>query len=352
MSIKDLISDSYCTVHPYEGIDSVENELINNDYVVVSQNDQYIGILTPCDIIRRPHKIVIDCLTEKEHVSPDDNIKDVLVKFSKNKCIALPVFSNNDFIGIVEKHKLFDKLENKINDLYNKSVISEKIKFSFLCSLSHEIRTPLNGLLGFLEIIERIEPGDFVKDGKSSCEIVRVCADKFLSVMNDLIDFSMLTSGENINISREPVFPTEVFNDIKEFFDTSSAILRREVSIVSVSSDPSFNFSSDRKRIRQIIYHLIDNSVKYTTDGFVKFGFNHDDHSVLFYVKNSGRIINDEEKETMFNFFRRRTDFEPRHTDGIGFGLPLVKELAGLLGGKIDFVSDADETTFYVTLPL
>ena len=142
---------AFSTVLPFVGINSVEKALLKNEYlVVINNNKEFQGILTPFDLIKRPHNIVIDCLTEKEHVSADETITSVFDKFKKNHCSALPVFKENRFIGIVEKHNIIDELRIKTNELYDRSIISHNVKNSFLNNLAHEIRTPLNGVLGFL----------------------------------------------------------------------------------------------------------------------------------------------------------------------------------------------------------
>lgn len=353
MEIKNHISNSYQTIHPYEGILSIEGKLLEKEYlVVINDDDEYLGILTPCDLIKRPHKIVIDCLTEKEHISTDETIMSVLDKFNKNQCLALPVFQEDKFIGIIEKFDLINKLKLKINELYDKSIISQNVKSFFLSNLSHEIRTPLNGILGFLEIISNLNTEDSKVDRESYCDIIRSCADRFLLIMNDLIDLSLINSGDDIKVLRENVKIEGLFSDLKEFFKTSSSIINKEVSIHYVNPDTSLTILSDEKRIKHILYHLIDNAIRFSNDGIVKFGYEIENQNIVFFVTNQGPQINEEKRDKIFEAFYKQDTINNEISNSLGIGLPLVKKMSELLGGKIDFASNETETTFYVSLPL
>jgi len=352
MEIKNCISNSFQTVQPYEGIHMIEGMLLEKEYLVVIDDDKYLGILTTCDLVKHPHKIVIDCLTEKEHISSDETIISVLDKFKKNQCSALPVFQENRFVGIIEKYGLINELKLKINDLYNKALISENVKSAFLSNLSHEIRTPLNGLLGFLEIVSKLNPEEFKVEGESHCDIIRSCADRFLLIMNDLIDLSLIDSGDDIKILRENIRIEDLFSDLKEFFETASSILNKKVSIQYINPDTSLTILSDGKRIKHILYHLIDNAIKFSNDGKVKFGYEIKNQNIVFFVTNNGSQISKGEKNNMFKAFYKQYTRNDEISDGLGLGLPLVKKMSELLGGTVDFVSNETETTFYVTLPL
>jgi signal transduction histidine kinase len=352
MEIKEYISYVYQTVNPYVGIHSIEEILIKNEYVVVIENDNYIGILTPCDLIKRPHKIVIDCLTEKKHISSNDTLLSVLDKFDNNQCSALPVFHEDRFVGVIEKHDLINKLKQKINELYSKSIISQNLKSAFIHNLSHEIRTPLNGLLGFLDLVSNIKTKENIADEKQNNKIIRSCADRFLLVMNDLIDLSLINSGDNIKIFKENFKIEEIFSDLKEFFETSELILNKKTSIQYINPDISFNILSDRKKIKHILYHLIDNAVKFSNDGKVNFGYEKEDKNIVFFVINNGSQISEEIKDKIFEDFYKQSNFDNEFSDGIGIGLSIVKKLSELLGGKVDFKTNKTETTFYITLPL
>lgn len=352
MLIRNYISDLYPTVHPFDGVNSIEEKLLKKNYLVVIDEDgEFQGILVPCDLIKRPHKIVIDCLTEKEHISADETIISVLDKFEKNQCSVLPVFQEKKFIGIILKYYLLNSLKNEINELQNKLIISQNAKSSFLSNLSHEIRTPLNGLLGFLEIISKLDIEDFKTNGEKHYNIVTKCADRFLLIMNDLIDLALINSGDNIKIEKENVKIENIFFDLKEYFETKEPVLNKELSIHYTNPDTSLVIFSDGKKIRRILYHLIDNAIKFSNNNKVIFGYKLEFQNIVFFVTNQGSQIHEDKKMKIFEVFEKQDFYNGKLVSGLGIGLPLIKKLSELLEGKVDFETNGTQTTFFFTIP-
>lgn len=349
MEIKVYISDLYPIVAPYKGINSIEDMLLENEYLVVIDIDEYIGILTPRDLIKHPHKIVIDCLTAKEHIMADDTVISVFDKFRRNKCSVLPVFHENKFIGIIEKNTLINKLKSQVNQLYDNLIISQNLKLSFLNSLSHEIRTPLNGVLGFLEIMSDFDIEDFKANGELHYNIIKKSADRFLLVMNDLVDLSLIHSGDKIKITNESVTIETIFSDLKELFEASTSSSNKDVSVQYINPEASMTICSDRKKIEHILYHLIDNAIKFSTEGKVKFGYETNNENIIFFVTNNGHF-HDEKAQIFEAFYKQGNNKE--YSEGLGIGLALVKKMTELLEGTVDYFTTETETTFNVTLPL
>jgi len=350
MEIEKHILNSYPAVNPFTATISLEEKILEKGYVVIiDDNNKFQGVLTTCDLIKRPHKLVIDCLTEKEHLSADESIISALDKFKNNQCSAMPVFKENNFIGIVEKQNILENLKAKITELHNKSVISQNVKTAFLNNLSHEIRTPLNGLLGFIEIISALD----TKDVKTEKKIIRKCADRFLLIMNDLIDLAVIDSGDDIKIEREKVSIENIFSDLQEYFETAISISDENISIHNVNPDSSFVIFSDGKKIKQILYHLIDNAIKFSNDNStVTFGFEIKNQNIVFFVTNKGTQITEERKKNIFDAFNKQYNHNNKLVSGLGIGLSLVKRLSELLKGKVDFVTNEIQTTFFCTIPL
>lgn len=349
MELKDCISDLYPRVEPCKEINSIVESLLENEYLVVINNNEYVGILTPWDLIKRPYKIVIDCLTDKEHILDDDTISSVFDKFSRNKSLVLPVFRGNEFIGIIEKNNLINKLKNQVSQLCESLVISQNFKASFLDNLSHEIRTPLNSVLGFLEVMSDFDIEDFKVSGDAYHGIIKRNADRFLLVMNDLVDLSLIDSGDKIKITKERVTIESIFSDVKELFEASQSVSNKEVSVQYINPDTSLTICSDRKKIKHILYHLIDNAIKFSTKGTINYGYTHDFQNVVFFVTN-GSILSDDEGQIFEEFYKQSKS--DKYPEGLGIGLTLVKKMTALLGGTVAYSGTETETTFNVTLPL
>jgi len=355
MEIEKYILNSYATVNPFTATILLEEKLLEKGYVVViDEENEFHGILTTCDLIKRPHKLVIDCLTEKEHLSADESIISGLDKFKSNQCPAMPVFKKNKFIGVVERQKVVDELKIEINKLYKKSIISQKVKQSFLSNLSHEVRTPLNGLLGFLELISNLSIED--KKSKKNAQynnIIKKSADRFLLILNDLIDLALLNSGDNLAVEIDKVSIENIFSDLKEYFEIAISLSNRKISINYLNPDSSFIFWSDEKKIKHILYHLIDNAIKFSdNNNKVTFGYKTENQNIVFFVKNNCIQIPKDKREQIFEIFEKQNYHNNELTEGLGIGLPLVKKLAELLNGKIELVSNEAQTTFFCTIPL
>ena len=131
MKIDEFVLSSYPRVSPYAGVNTIEDILLSKRYVIAIENDEFYGILSPYDLIKRPKKIVIDCLTAKEKLSLGDSVIHALNKLSESNSPALPVFNENIFIGILEKEYLIEKIKLEVLDLYEQSKISYNLKDSF-----------------------------------------------------------------------------------------------------------------------------------------------------------------------------------------------------------------------------
>jgi signal transduction histidine kinase len=354
MDIKKYISNNYPTVKPFEGIRSVENELLEYKYLVVIDNDNnFHGILTTSDIIIHPHKIVIDCVTKKESITVDDTIVSALEKFYSNKSLVLPVMKGDDFIGVIEKNQILKSLEMKANELYDKSLISEKAKKYFLNNLSHEIRTPLNGMLGFIDIVSQLNANDIEINDEFSKSIQKSAA-HFLLVMGDLVELSFLHAGDKISMQKDKVDIVKILTELKDYFDELSLLQDKKLTVVYSNSESSFYVYTDGKKLKHILYHLINNAMKFSEDSKVTYGFelNHNEKNVLFFVKNKDSNIDQKDAQKMFDIFEKQENIGNELNFGLGIGLPLVKSLTELLGGHIKMEIENKEISFFVKIPI
>jgi signal transduction histidine kinase len=354
MVLKNYLSNIYPTVGPFEGINSVENLLLENQYLVVVDDDNnYHGILTTSDVIKRPHKIVIDCITKKESLEVVDTVAFALEKFYSSHSFVLPVMSGSDFIGVIEKKEILRGLEAKVNKLYDKSLISERAKKSFLNNLSHEIRTPLNGILGFLDIITELNAGDFTIEKEYFSESVKKSADHFLMLMNDLVELSLFHAGEKLSIRKANVDIVEILTELKDFFSELLLFQNRKATFVYLNSESSFRIYTDGNKLKQILYHLINNAIKFSEDNKVTFGFelNPNEKNISFLVKNKDSKISQKDIVEMFDVFEKQENIGKELNFGLGIGLPLVKSLTDLLGGQIKVETKNEEISFIVNIP-
>ncbi len=123
MRIKHLVKQSFQTTHAHAGIDSIEKRLRDNSFLVVFDRGSFLGILRSSDIIESPHKLVIDCLHDKPRVAFEQDIQSVIGLMKESRNLVLPVFKDDEFIGVVTQAAITDYLLEYHNEL--KQVISE-----------------------------------------------------------------------------------------------------------------------------------------------------------------------------------------------------------------------------------
>ena len=353
MNTKSYVTESYSIVHPYSSIRSIENELATKEYLVVIDEDcSFHGILTVKDLIERPHKIVIDCITKKEHITTGETTSSFLNKFDRNSCFVLPLFHENKFIGVIEKRTIIERLKTKVKELHDSSLISYNVKKAFLNNLSHEVRTPLNGLIGFLEVISLLDEDKVTKNSKQYYSLVSRSADRFLQIMDNIIDLALIDSDNNLNLNKEDILIEKMFQDFADYFSTANSLHDTETSIQYTNPDPSFIFHSDKKKLMHILFHLIDIAIKFSNSKTILFGYKKRDNTIDFFITSNNTNISKKDRQEISEVFDNDVQNDNFTLRGLGIDLPLIKKLAELLGGEINFSTDELETTFICNLPL
>nr|WP_319999754.1 histidine kinase dimerization/phospho-acceptor domain-containing protein [uncultured Draconibacterium sp.] len=352
MNIEKYISDTYPVVTPYEGTNSVTPKLLEQCYlVVIDDQNKYCGILTPTDIIERPHKLVIDCIGKKECLSLNDTTLTAIKKFRDTHCSVLPVINEKKLVGVVDKNKILTNYESIINDLYNKSLISHKAKSLFIKNLSHEIRTPLNGVLGFIDIIVDLDTNNTEK--KDISKLIKKSADRFLFIMDDLVELSLLDAGDNIALEKNNIIIDDIFQELKDYFSELVQLQNKPFTITISNPDLRQKIITDRKKLKHILFHLIDNAIKFSDDNNIVYGYKIEKENwIEFFVKNRSQQVPDEIKAKMFEFFEKQETVGKEINFGLGIGLSLVKKITEALGGeaKVEFIKD--EIACYFSLPI
>ncbi|HUV51070.1 MAG TPA: PAS domain S-box protein [Anaerolineae bacterium] len=122
MKVKHLLEKMFQRAGPYAGIESIEKRLGDNSFLVVLDGDSFLGILTPSDIIKSPHQLVIDCVHDMPCVDHDQDVELVLMVMKETRDSVLPVFKGDEFIGVVTSATITDYLSEYHNEL--KQVIS------------------------------------------------------------------------------------------------------------------------------------------------------------------------------------------------------------------------------------
>jgi len=225
-------------------------------------------------------------------------------------------------------------------------------KSEFLANMSHEIRTPLNGIVGILQLLESMELSG---DVKKFVELAGTSADRLNGLLSDILDLARIESGKLV-IKAAPFDPEELRVSTLGLFAPTSGSKGLRLEFI-LSPDLPDKLVGDESRLRQVLFNLVGNSIKFTQTGFVRVDVNPvpgcSSSQILFCVSDSGPGIPDHQLDGIFSAFVQGENSYVRNHQGAGLGLAIVKRIVGLMGGCLCVDSSEKGTVmcFSIALP-
>lgn len=243
------------------------------------------------------------------------------------------------------------------NDELQKSMLkaeeSDRLKSAFLANMSHEIRTPMNAIIGFSSLLNNSDLT--LEKQKYFSQIIRKRSADLLKIIDDILDIS------KIEVNQILLQPTkgsirELLNEVFEYSLTKAEIdskLDVHISLVNQAVDAD-EITTDFGRLKQVLFNLIENALKFTKQGTIEIGCKmKDSKELLFYVKDTGTGISKENQTKIFERFQQAHNAMDSSFGGTGLGLTISKGLIELLGGSIWVDSELDKgSCFCFTTPL
>lgn len=230
---------------------------------------------------------------------------------------------------------------------------ANEAKSSFLANISHEIRAPMNAIIGFSNLLF-----DETKDmnSKKYLNSIKIAGNSLLALINDILDLSKIESGKlNINYSYCNLY--EIINEFNDLFYPK--IIEKNIQLIFDNEiNSKYEFFLDEVRIKQILYNLIGNAIKFTEEGYVKisteiyFEMENWTASINIRISDTGIGIPMEQKEKIFESFTQQDGQDNRKYGGTGLGLTISKKLTQLFGGDL-ILENSNEfgSTFMMSLP-
>lgn len=236
---------------------------------------------------------------------------------------------------------LLRKREDDLHAAKEAAESANRAKDEFLANISHEVRTPLNGVMGMLQVLRETKVDE---EQKSILDTALQSSRNLLRVLNDLLDFIKVGSGK-MELLEEPF-------DLEPFVKQSTELFQMQVEQKDIKLtyhvDPIARgkYLGDVGRIRQVVFNLLGNAIKFTPAGSIRIEVYTLPHPLgnfsrlFFSIEDSGIGIPEDKIDYVFDSFTQVDGSLSREHQGTGLGLPIVKKLVSLMSGNIVLESE------------
>ncbi len=310
----------------------------------------------------------LDKLTKEVKSVEMDNIKKIDPVTENKNQLSVFVDAFNDLLERLKGYKeqvqynhknLEKKVKSRTKELetaLEEVKVMKEVKEQFLSNISHEIRTPLNGIIGFSDILEN-HLDLSVEDRVSYASELKSSAKNLLKVLNNIIDLSKLNTNKitfhfgNFNLK-------DMTNDLLMMF--SSQAKEKNIDLkFEYEEDLLENIYFDEQRLRQALFNIIHNAVKFTKKGFIKLSVRTEGKSstsdirdLVITIEDSGVGIPEDQISRVFESFVQSRGQSINDYDGTGIGLSLSSEIINKMNGKVQVQSEEGKgTRFIIHLP-
>lgn len=297
----------------------------------------------------------------------NDGVRAILEPQDIKSLIAIPMMSDDICIGFVgfdsvkKYHTYSEKeesllrvfsqmlanvkqratLENNLIEEKRKAELANHAKSEFLANMSHEIRTPMNAILGFSEALyHKLDSKQHQKMIKS----VLSSGNLLLSLLNDILDLSKIEAGK-LDISLQPVDLNNLLKEILLLFRDKAQTKGVELNFM-VDADMPDVLLLDEIRIKQVVFNLVGNALKFTNKGYVNVStmfkpIDLNSGMLQIDVEDTGIGIPEDQQQVIFDAFRQQSGQSSREYAGAGLGLAISKRLVEKMNGSIAVKSTA-----------
>jgi len=279
-----------------------------------------------------------------------------LTKNKLLKYIYMRIFvpKPNDFTSVISAVVDINEMKLTQTNLITssrKKQENEQLKTMFLKNIFNEIRTSLDALVEFTDILQTTTLP--VEEQHHYFELIKTDSNKFSDIINDLIDISDFELGsidvENKKFELNNMFELLFIHITRQ----NELVYKKTIDFTMEIPDNKHFIFSDYDKLLKIMKHVLGNALKFTLNGFIKFGYKTEANSIHFFVKDSGIGINKNKQNTIFEKYRLESEGQNRKFSGSGLGLAICKSYLNLLGGTISVQSEQGKgAIFTISLPL
>jgi signal transduction histidine kinase len=229
---------------------------------------------------------------------------------------------------------------------------ASEIKTRFLSNMSHEFRTPLNSILALSRLLQDDPDRTLNSEQQRQVGYIRKSAHDLLELVNDLLDLAKVEAGK-LDIKPGEFTISDLFSGLRGALRPLKS--STEVDLIFEAAQDMPVMFTDEGKVAQVLRNFISNALKFTEKGEVRVSAHFDSHArqVLFLVSDTGVGIAPANQAFIFEEFSQVEGHLQKHAKGTGLGLPLAKQLAGLLGGDVWVESELGKgSTFFLRVPV
>lgn len=385
MKIEQFIKKDFITASPFAGVTELKMQLLQHSAIIIIEEDQYFGVLTTHDLIRKPHILAFDCLHTKSPINIDCSVDAALQLMQFENTEVLPVFKENKIFGLLFRSDILDYLRTHNKELQNiiqdqaKKIVEQNSEFKdkieqqkieleniieqrtkelidlvetkdkFIQIIAQELRNPFASILGLLTLLQKnIRKYDVEKIENYLTHIYNSTTVTFDLLVN-------LLEWLNVKNKKLPFNPENVCISkllTEEIINTSQFAEQKQITIKHNIAENIYVFV-DKNMVKTIFGNLLNNAIKFTEiKGEIFISSKEVEQFIEISVKDTGFGLSLEIIEKLFKVEGINSLKGTANETGSGLGLLLCKEFVEIEGGKIWVESIVnDGTEFKFTLP-
>jgi signal transduction histidine kinase len=246
----------------------------------------------------------------------------------------------------LQNARLFREIEDKSRQLE----IASQHKSQFLANMSHELRTPLNAILGYTELILDGVYGDIPVKSRQVLDRVQANGTHLLGLINDVLDLTRIEAGK-LELAVGDYSVVDMVSGVVAGLGSVAQAKGLELRTRCDERLPTAR--GDERRMRQVVFNLVGNALKFTNVGFVEIAARKEGDRLVLSVADTGPGIAEADQKRIFEEFQQVDSSSTREKGGTGLGLAISRRIIELHGGTICVKSEPGRgATFIATVPL